>query len=125
MGDEVYHIRCPYHELGDCDRVWPLAHSDLNCCKVRCGIVHWRGEERQLPKHGTRAEVERYLFPDGIDWPGTVIGCGRPFHFPDPANLEPGNTYDGMFLSWNDEIHGTLADVLSSDPDGDYSRVAT
>lgn len=121
--DDVYFIACPYNQYGECNQVWPVSHADLNCRMVRCGIVKWRGEEHQVPRHGSRLDVERFLMPDGRDWPGEVVGCGRPFGFPDPDQLVCGNTYDGKFLSWDDKATGTLDEIMGADPEGDYSRV--
>merc|ERR1719482_1595900 len=64
--DQVYFIACPYKQHGDCDRVWPIAHSDLNCRRARCGTNIWRGKEYQFPKHGMRYKIEAHL----QSWPG-------------------------------------------------------
>ena len=45
--------------------------------------------------------------------PGEVLGCGRPFRFPDDSGL-------GLFVTWADEVTGALH-PSSVDALGDYS----
>ena len=75
----------------------------------------FRGREYQLPKHGSRADVRKWLQESwGWDgWPGEVLGCGRPFRFPDESGL-------GLFLTWSEELTGT-EHPSSVDIEGDYS----
>eukprot|EP00931_Biecheleriopsis_adriatica_P118455 TRINITY_DN93866_c0_g1_i1.p1 TRINITY_DN93866_c0_g1~~TRINITY_DN93866_c0_g1_i1.p1 ORF type:complete len:250 (+),score=41.78 TRINITY_DN93866_c0_g1_i1:96-845(+) len=127
--DQVYQISCPYKQMCDCDKVWTVAHSELNCHAVRCGLNVWMGKEYQFPRHGSRQDVLRHLqsWPGWEDWPGAVHGCGRPFRFPDPGELKHGDGESenfGIFLTWDDKTGGTLEEVLAADPAGDYSRVA-
>ena len=108
-------VTCPYE---DCRRIYRVRRSDYRCRIARCGCAVYRGREYQLPKHGSRAEVRQWLQEtwDYEGWPGEVLGCGRPFRFPENSGL-------AVFVTWADEVTGALH-PSSADQDGDYS-VAT
>jgi hypothetical protein len=54
-----------------------------------------------------------FLPPRPAPRPGEVLGCGRPFRFPDDSGT-------GLFVTWADEITGELH-PSSVDVTGDYS----
>lgn len=111
IGSDVL-VQCPYL---DCSRTYRVRRRDFRCRIVRCGAALCRGREYQLPKHGTREQVRNWLQESWgwDDWPGEVLGCGRPFRFPDDSGT-------GLFVTWADEITGELH-PSSVDVTGDYS----
>ena len=111
IGSEVF-VTCPYD---DCKRVYRVRRVDYRCRIVRCGCALYQGREYQLPPHGSRADVRSWLQDSWgwPDWPGQVLGCGRPFRFPDESGL-------GLFLTWSEEVTGS-AHPNTVDVEGDYS----
>ena len=104
--------KCPYTDCGRSYRVW---RKDYRGRVVRCGCAWYNGREYQLPKHGSRREVRRWLQESWgwQGWPGEILGCGRPLKFPDESGT-------ALFVTWADEVTGTVH-PSSVDVDGDYS----